>query len=643
MRRERMTQRSSGTKPLKATGNAQGPTARLRYAFDTSMSRGPSALLGYLGLVTLLMILLFAAISLLFGLTDSRNPVTAVYQSLLHSIDSGTVAGDSGNGNIAVNIVLTFGGIVVFSAFIGVLATTLDDRLADLRKGRSAVLETDHTLILGWSERVFTIVSELCVANESETKPSIVILAERDKVEMDDAIRERVGNTRNTRVVCRTGKPISVGDLQLVNHHEARSVIVLGQDDVGDPDANVIKAILALTTSDEHAAGRHIVAELQRARNLDVARLAGGDQVVLIDKPETVSRLIVQTSRQSGAAAVYRELLAFDGDEIYMRADAGLVGRTFRDALHAYEDCSVIGLLHGNGRLKLNVPADTVLAQDDKVIAVAEDDSILEVAPPSAGTVDPSRIVLTPDEPPTPDVTLILGYNHRAPLVISELSDYAPEGSRVDVVADVPVDEARLSAEGGPMGVNVRPGDTTDRNVLDALDIPGYDRVIVLGYSDHLDTAHADARSLMTLLHLRDIAQRSGADFTIVSEILDEEDTELAKVANVDDIVVSDQILSLMLAQLSENRHLSDVFAELFQADGAEIYLRPVERYVTPGPVSFATLVEAASQRGETALGYRAGAYARDSDNGYGIIVNPTKSDVFDAAAGDRVIVLAED
>ncbi len=638
-----MTQRSSGSKSVKAAGNRASPTAKLRYAFDTSMSRGPSALLGYLGLATVLMIVLFAAIHLIFGLSGNGNPITALYQALLHSIDSGTVAGDTGNGNIAVNILLTFGGIIVFSAFIGVLATTLDDRLADLRKGRSAVLETDHTLILGWSERVFTIVSELCVANESETKPSIVILAERDKVEMDDAIRERVGDTRNTRVVCRTGKPISVGDLELVNHHEARSVIVLGQDDVGDPDANVIKAILALTTSDEHAAGRHIVAELQRARNLDVARLAGGDQVVLIDKPETVSRLIVQTSRQSGAAAVYRELLAFEGDEVYMRADASLVGRTFRDALHAYEDCSVIGLLHADGSLKLNVPADTVLADGDQVIAVAEDDSILEVAPPSAGTVEHARIVLTPDDPPTPDVTLILGYNHRAPLVISELSDYAPEGSRVDVVCDVPVDESVLTRVGGPMGVTVRQADTTDRDILDELQITQYDRVIVLGYSDDLESAHADARSLMTLLHLRDIAQRTGGDFTIVSEILDEEDTELAKVANVDDIVVSDQILSLMLAQLSENRHLADVFAELFQADGAEIYLRPVERYVTPGPVSFATLVEAAAQRGETALGYRSGAHARDSDNGYGIIVNPPKSDVFDAADGDRLVVLAED
>ena len=45
--------------------------------------------------------------------------------------------------------------------------------------------------------------------------------------------------------------------------------------------------------------------------------------------------------------------------------------------------------------------------------------------------------------------------------------------------------------------------------------------MIVLAYSDDLDVQQADARSLVTLLHLRDIAERTGGEFTIVSELLD--------------------------------------------------------------------------------------------------------------------------
>ena len=38
-------------------------------------------------------------------------------------------------------------------------------QLDELRKGRSKVLEKDHTLILGWNSKVFPIVSEICIAN----------------------------------------------------------------------------------------------------------------------------------------------------------------------------------------------------------------------------------------------------------------------------------------------------------------------------------------------------------------------------------------------------------------------------------------------------------------------------------------------
>ncbi|RYJ06994.1 MAG: hypothetical protein EON52_03535 [Actinomycetales bacterium] len=101
---------------------------------------------------------------------------------------------------------------------------------------------------------------------------------------------------------------------------------------------------------------------------------------------------------------------------------------------------------------------------------------------------------------------------------------------------------------------------------------------------------------------------------------------------------MSDEILSLMMTQLSENVRLRPVFEDLLDADGAEIYLRPAAGYVDPGSdVSYATVVAAAARRGETALGYRVAA-----DGDRGILVNPAKSTRFTVAESDRVIVLAE-
>ncbi|MEA2177092.1 MAG: hypothetical protein QOG77_389 [Solirubrobacteraceae bacterium] len=607
---------------------------RLRYRFDTSMARGPSALIGYLGIAVAVLAVLFGLLVLLLSLGPTRNAIHAVYNALLHVIDAGTVTADATDSAvfIALQLVLTLAGIVIFSAFIGVLATTVDQRLQELRKGRSAVLESGHTLVLGWSDTVFTVLSELALANESARDPVVVVLAERDKVEMEDAIRDKVEDLRGTRVVCRTGSAIDLRDLAIVAPDEARSIIVLSPDEE-EPDASVIKTILALTRGpDRRSEPYHVVAEISDARNLEAARLVGGDEVVLVDKSETVARIIVQTARQSGAAAVYTELLDFEGEEIYFRADEALVGRTYAEALLAYEDCAVIGV-HVDGESQLNPPPGFVLPPGAKVIAVAEDDATLAEAAPATAVVD-ERVVIDASAPAQgPQRSLILGYNARTQTVLKELDEYVEPGSSVLVVADRPA----IAPDGlRNLSVDTRRAPITEREALEALDLGRFHHAIVMA-SDQVDAQRADARTLVTLLHLRDIAERGNLRVPIVSEMLDDRNRQLAQVTRVDDVIVSDQLISLLLTQISENAHLADVFGELFSAAGSEVYLRDATSYVdTTGPVTFATLVAAASRRGETAIGYRR---ATEPDD---VLVNPAKSSTFQPIRGDRLIVLAE-
>ena len=648
LRRERARKRASSaaaaTPRRRSTRRGPGVAARMRYAFDNSMARSPNALIWYLGAAVAFLVVAFAAVVLIFGAGPTHNPITAIYNVLLHTIDTGTLANDTGTTYTVLNLFVTFAGIFIFSAFIGVLANSIDLRLHELRKGRSRVLERDHSLILGWSESIFKVVSELAIANESRSRARIVILAERDKVEMEDELRERVPERHGTKVVCRTGSPIAIADLDLVNHHEARSVIVLAPES-DDPDPAVIKTILALTRNgDRGDVPYHIVAEISDPRNLEVARLAGGEEAVILDKGLVVSRLIVQTSRQSGAAFVYQELLDFDGDEIYLRADPELEGRTYGETLLAYENCAVIGVRDSAGAVKLNPPMSRPLLAGEMVIAVAEDDAVLASAEPCAGEVDESAIASAARRPERPEATLILGYNQRTPAVLAELDEYAHPGARVELMATHRQDALDAAVRGlKRLAVTARAGDATDRGQLDELDVARFDRVIVMSDESAPDRARADARALVTLLHLRDIAKHNGAGFTIVTEILDEADRALASVAEVDDIVVSDQIMSYLLAQISENRDLAAIFAELLGAAGSEIYLRPVEEYVArDGPVTFATLIEAARRRDETCLGYRIATDAKRPDADFGFKVNPRKSERFAPAAGDRLVVLAE-
>ncbi|KQP75625.1 hypothetical protein ASF37_15415 [Aeromicrobium sp. Leaf289] len=618
--------------------------ARLRYWFDGTMARGTSALVGWLAVVTVLLIVVFSIVVTVTGMQPGTENakggfVGQLLASFFHALDPGTVAGDSGSWPFIVTmLLLTVAGLFVVSALIGVIATGIDDRLAQLRRGRSLVVETDHTVVLGWSDAVFAIVRELSVANESRRRPAVVVLAERDKVEMEESIREKVPDLRGTRVVCRTGSPLDLGDLALTHHTAARSVIVLSPE-TDDPDSEVVKTLLALTHGGD---GPHVVAEIQDPQNLEAARLVAGERAVVVDKRETVARLIVQTSRQSGAAAVYTELFDFDGDEIYLHRDPSLAGATYRDAVRAYETVSVIGLASPDGSVRLNPGQDEPVG-DRELVVVAEDDSVLAGLHRTTTEVETARIVTDPVAPEAASRILVLGWNERAAVVVRELDQYAQPGSSLDVVCDLGSPDV---PEVSNLAVMVSHGRTSDRGTLAALDVASYHQVVVLCYSDDLPVQRADARTLVTLLHLRDLlADVPVADRpSVVSEMLDDRNRALAQVADVDDVIVSDEILSLILTQLSEDRRLEAVFADLLDADGAEIYLRPVGAYVTPGePVGYATLVEAAARRGETALGYRVAADAHDPAAGYGVHVNPAKSTAFPVAADDRVVVLADD
>jgi len=572
----------------------------------------------------------------------------------MRAMDSGTVSGDVGWTFRIPMLGVTLGGIFIVSALIGVINNGIEGKLDELRKGRSFVVERDHTLILNWSPKIFTILSELVLANENRSKPRIVILAEKDKVEMEDEIRDQVGDTKNTKIICRTGSPLDLQDLEIVNPRQSRSIIVLAPESA-NPDPEVIKTILALTNNpNRRPEPYNIVAEIGESRNLEVARMVGRDEVQLIATGDLISRIIVQTSRQSGLSVVYTELLDFGGDEIYFHEEPKLVGRTFGESLLAYEDSCIMGLQSRDG-IRVNPPMDTRIQTGDRVIAISEDDDTVRLS----ANVEPwetleSRVGVAADAiregrvtAPRPERTLILGWNSGGVAIAQELDRYVAPGSVLTVVADADGAREEIERECGNLvsqKVTCLESDTTDRRVLNGLGLPEYDQVVLLCYSDTLDAQEADARTLITLLHLRDMAEKGGHDFRIVSEMLDVRNRELAEVTQADDFIVSNKLTSLMLSQVSENPGLNAVFADLFDPEGSEIYLKPAGDYVEPGrEVSFYTVAAAARRRGEVAIGYRLEADAKNASKAYGVVVNPKKSGMVRLGEKDWVVVLAEE
>jgi ion channel POLLUX/CASTOR len=290
---------------------------------------------------------------------------------------------------------------------------------------------------------------------------------------------------------------------------------------------------------------------------------------------------------------------------------------------------------------------DSVIEADDQIFALSVDDDTIRISSSSLIQIN-EALIRSSRQPlkPKPEKCLIIGWNRSGTTIVHELDNYVPKGSQVTVVADVYGIEKQINIHGGRLKnqkLVVKEEETTDRELLDSLKIEDYDHVIVLAYST-LEPQEADAKTLVTLLHLRDIAKVDKTPFSIVSEMLDLRNRELAEATQVDDFIVSEHLISLMMSQLSENAELYDVFTDIFDPEGSEIYLKPASDYVALGePVNFYTVVEAAKRRGETAVGYRLVSEAKDAGKAYGVHTNPKKSSQVVFTAEDKVIVIAEE
>jgi voltage-gated potassium channel Kch len=540
---------------------------------------------------------------------------------------------------------VTFGGLFVVSTLIGLLSTGINTKLEDLRKGRSRVIEVDHTVILGWSLQVFTLVSELALANANRPNTCIVILSEEDKVQMETALYETLGRLHHIRLVCRTGNPSDMADLGMVSIQTARSIIVLNPSH-DRADIQLIKTLLAITSIPRSSPQPyHIVAQVQNAKSLSVIRLIGQHEVEVLLTNDLISRIVVQTCRQSGLSTVYMDLLDFSGNEIYFKEESALQGQPYGHALLAYKDSTLIGIKRADDTIWLNPPADIQLQAGEQLILISQDDDTIHLSNLAEPPIDHQSILCLERDPAKAENTLILGWSDRVSDIIQQLDQYVAPSSTVTVIAEFPEAEVDLSQE--TLGlqrqtVRYRQGNPTDHTVLQDLNLADYDHAVVLCNPD-LEPEHADAQTLVTLLHLRDIADRSDHNIQIVTEILDVRNQALAQVARPDDFVISEQIVSRMLAQVAEQKSLNAVFADLFGSEGSEIYLKPVNDYVAVDyPINFYTVVEAAKRRDESAIGYRRKTDATNMAKAYGVVINPKKDQLIIFSPQDNIIVLAE-
>ena len=643
----------------------------VRYRFDSFMARGGSSI--FISLVVVFAVLLTTIAAVRLGIyfllpahQDERNVgmFGQIYIIWLAMTDPGNMNQDvKSHGLYKIPAIMAgLAGIVILSMLIAFITTALDQKIGQLKKGHSKVIEQDHTLILGWGERVSEILRELVIANESEDNPCVVILSEKDKEEMDDYLSVHMPDTQNTKVVTRSGKISSLVNLDIVSVKTCKSVIVLpycsdaeSAEEKSASDTRVIKTILGVLASKAEGQEMNIVAELFTQRSRTVANDIS-DEVTTIDGLDVLAKILVQTSRSIGLSVVYNEIMSFDGCEMYFHgSDEGVQwnGLTFGEALYRFPDGVLMGIRRADGTLMVNPPADTVIQNGDDVLIVADDDSTIVFRPKPVAT--PRDIELADGKNiQRVEHELLIGWNAKSPIVIQQYADYVLSGSRIDIMLPNPspsmIDQVEsLKRELPTLELTIIDADPLRPESLIDAEPFKYDNIIIFSQGgSSVDPETTDSETIIILLQLRRIFDKhpdKAVNTKLISEVMDSDNMELVARAGVNDFIVSNRLISMLLSQISEEQSINDVYNDIFEEDGSEIYLKPASLYFKdlPGEFSFADMMAIAQKRSEVCIGVKIAELESAIDQNFGVTLIPEKNTMYSLKPDDRLIVVAED
>ncbi|MFI3213323.1 MAG: hypothetical protein R3Y24_08260 [Eubacteriales bacterium] len=609
---------------------------RIKYAFDNLMSKGTIALVGVLFLATAVVVVLAGFILALIG-QEGTTVGYNMWASIMHIIDAGTItAADTTDlGFVVTMSVVTLCGLFVTSILIGIITTGFEEKLNSLKKGNSHVIEKDHTVILGFNHNVFTLISELIIANENQKDGCIVILSEEEKESVEEAIAGEILDFKNTRIICRTGSMADTNMLEKCAIETSRSIIVNESEDF-----ITVKAILAINNYlkpfKEFGSVPHIVATLNEKSNYDAVQIISDGNAEILVVQDAIARIIAQTCRQPGLSNVLIELFDYDGDELYFENFPEVAGKKFGDVLNYFEKAVVFGYKR-NDEVIINPDKDVVLQGDDSLVLLVEDDGAATIK--EYEVKDSASLKVESAIADTAGDVLIIGINEMLEQIVVELDSYFGAGSTITIAHPI-IDQTHYELREKVKNSNVDfvVCDTNSRESLDELTKGDINHVLILS-DDACDTETSDAMTLLKLIHLRDILQKTGKAFNITSEMKDSANQKLAKVAQANDLVVGSNIINLILTQISENRDLATVFQELLTAEGSEIYIRNASYYVKlHTEMDFYTVTEILKEYDAIAIGYK-----KQNGNMFDVITNPNKSEKIIFTEEDCIISLSAD
>ena len=593
---------------------------KFNYWLDKEMSKGTISIIRLLSFAVFSIVVFVSLLIFLFKLRTSF--FSAFWDSLATIINAWMPSSEDGEvGYIILNTITAVVGLLFTSILIGVVSSGIEERLDDLRKGNSNVLENGHTVILGYNSGEHGLLKQLILA-AGRQKRCIVIFTDIEKPEMEQDIKNNIEVPKNITVLCRNGDITNINDLRCCSIETADLVIINAMN-----DNRRIKAILACSVlmkefKDCHA---RIVACVSNDKYLLPRKKILNKNITMLKTDDIMAKIIAHTATEPGLSFAFKELMNFEQNEFYFENEKKLVGKSILEASR-YIDHAVLAGIKCKSQITLNPDRNIIIHEDDELILFEESKGKYSIHEHDAKNVSDRQAPKIEKEPK--GRVAIFGNNALLDVVLKELPCDVED---ICIFSDEENVDSLIEKYPDRDIIN----DTADyANRLESL-AGNYKHIIILA-DRMIDKEDADISSILLLLKLMDIRERRGYDYNLVVELNMEGTHNVAPRKSYVDYIVTSNIASLILAQIAENPELEEVFNELLTNRGNELYSKPIRNFnLHDGhDYSVAGLKEIVLSYGYTLLGIV---------KGNEILMNPDLIKRIQFSMDDRLIVLGKE
>ncbi|MCZ6855133.1 MAG: hypothetical protein O7G86_14585, partial [Gammaproteobacteria bacterium] len=359
---------------------------RARYLIDRAFAREFAGQL-MLFAVLVAFVMVFGSTAIFFGLFSEENAaVSGIPREIDRSILDAAwwtltyvvrlpafeeMYGSSGP-ILFYAIVLSVMGLAVFGVLVSVINNAMRSRIELLQQGDTPVKERNHILILGWDNKVFAVLRQLA---RLQPGTRVVILANKEMRDMSDALRVAGIPREPLTVILRSGVPSNKDELERVAVSRASGIIVLSKH---DDDSEAIKTLVLLASKNDWVGiPPSLTAEIALEQNYELAEIGARNRLHIVSSSRVTSKIVVQTIRNPGLSRVYDELMATEGNRIYVESvKAG--SKTVAEFVFGFEEAVPIGVSWNETtgsstihKAALNPEPDYDLAEDENLILLA--------------------------------------------------------------------------------------------------------------------------------------------------------------------------------------------------------------------------------------------------------------------------------